>query len=188
MRSGAYVLLGIFLALLNSTLYRFLAPFAGMTIGGQTLAAWTHGTTPDLVLPLVVYLGLAEVSMARGALLSFSLGWAVDLFGGGPAYLFRFAMVTVWWISRAASSRISVQTLASRVPIAFAASVIQSFTVLIVLAIFGADSQRPVELSRQVLPRAVATAIFAPWIFSLAHRLYHETRRVTVTPAAGGGA
>src|SRR5690606_25256739 len=109
------------------------------------LAPLLHGATPSLVLPFVVYLGIHEHSMARGALLSFGLGWALDIFGGGPAFLFRFTMVAVWWICRAASARVSTQSAFMRIPLAFSASLVESAIILTLLAIFGADNRRPLE-------------------------------------------
>lgn len=184
MRGAAYVLVGILLVLLQSTLYRFWAPLAGASPFGFPLSRVALGITPNLVLPLVLTLALQEPSLARGAFLSFCLGWSIDVLGGGPAFLYRFTMVAVWWLARMLSTRVSAQTLASRVPLAFAGSLLESFIILTLLAIFGADSQRPVELSAQILPRALTTTLFAPLLFSLASRMQLESR----TPAARGSA
>jgi rod shape-determining protein MreD len=155
-------------------LHRFFVGLDGLKIGGWHAGNLLHGSTPSLVLPFVVYLGIHEHSMARGSLLSFGLGWALDILGGGPAFLFRFTMVAVWWICRAASARVSTQSTVMRIPLAFSASLVESAIVLMLLAIFGADNRRPLEISSIVLPRAVATALFAPFVFSLAHRLSLE--------------
>lgn len=176
MRGAAYVLVGILLVLLQSTLYRFWAPLQTADPFGFSLARLALGMTPNLILPLVLNLAMQEHSMARGAFLSFCLGWAIDALGGGPAFLYRFTMVAVWWLTRMLSTRMTAQTLASRIPLAFAGSLLESFIILTLLAIFGADSQRPVELSAQVLPRAITTTLFAPLIFSLATRMQLENR------------
>lgn len=175
MKSAAYLLVGLALILLQGTAHRFLVGLEGVTIGSFQAAKYLHGATPSLVLPLVVYLGIHEQSMARGALLSFGLGWGIDILGGGPAFLFRFTMVAVWWVSRAASTRVSTQSMMMRIPLALAASLAESAIILTLLAIFGADNRRPLELSTIVLPRAISTAIFSPFFFSLAHRLSIES-------------
>lgn len=186
MRSAAYLLVGLFLILVQGTAHRFLAGLEGLSFGSWDASQLIHGTTPSLVLPLVVYLGIHEVSMARGALLAFALGWGLDILGGGPAFLFRFTMVAIWWISRAASTRVSTQTTVMRIPLAFSASLIESAIVLTLLAIFGADNRRPLELSSLVLPRAVSTALFSPLLFSIAHRLSLESwGSGGVAPATG---
>ncbi|OQX67182.1 MAG: hypothetical protein B6A08_16740 [Sorangiineae bacterium NIC37A_2] len=176
MRSAAYVLVGFLLVLLQSILYRFWAPLVPLQPFGFPLSRLTLGITPNLVLPLVLFLAVQEPSLARGSLLSFCLGWGIDVIGGGPAYLYRFTMVAVWWFTRMVSARVSMQTLASRIPLAFVGSLLESFIVLTLLAIFGPDAQRPVELSVQVLPRAITTTLFAPLIFSLAARIQLESR------------
>jgi rod shape-determining protein MreD len=176
MRSAAFVLCGVLLGLFQGVLARFLVPFLGMSLGGYSLRTVMHGATPNLVLPLVLYLGIVETSMARGASLAFCLGWVLDILGGGPAFLFRFTLVAVWGLTRTVSSRVSVQSLTSRIPLAFAGSVLESAIILTLLAIFGADSQRPIDLSSQVLPHAISTALLSPLGFSLAHRIQMEVR------------
>lgn len=175
LRSLAFFLAGFSLILLQGTIHRFVAPLGHAVLGTIGSGAGLHGWTPSLMLPLVVYLGIHEQSMARGALLSFALGWALDILGGGPAFLFRFTMVAIWWVYRAASSRVSTQSTMMRIPLAFSASLVESAIVLTLLAIFGADNRRPMELSSLVLPRAISTAIFSPLLFALAHRLSLES-------------
>ncbi len=175
MRSAAYLLCGILLTLLQGVLYLVSVHLPRMA-DLLPLNHWvSRGFTPDLVLPLVVYLGIHEQSVSRGALLSFALGWSVDVLGGGPAFLFRFTMVALWWLSRAASTRVSAQSGILRIPLAFVFSLTESAIILTFLAIFGLDSGRPLELSALVLPRALGTALFSPLVFRLAHRISSET-------------
>lgn len=190
MRSAAYLLVGCVLVLLQGSVHRLFAAMQTL-ICAFTDASWftsaTHGATPSLVLPFVVYLGIHEQSMARGALLSFALGWAVDIVGGGPAFLFRFTLVAVWWTCRTLSSRVSAQSTMTRIPLAFAASLVESAIILTLLAIFGADNRRPLELSSIVLPRAISTALFAHFLFSLAHRLDLDARVPGASTSTTGG-
>jgi rod shape-determining protein MreD len=176
MRSAAYMLVGFLLVLVQSNLYRVLGPASELVIGGVHLGKWLHGATPNLVLPFIVYLGIHEHSMARGALLSYGMGWALDVLGPAPMFLFRFTAVALWWLARIASVRLSAQTFMTRVPLAFAFSLFESLIVLTLLAIFGADNRRPLEIASIVVPRAVGTALCAPFLFALAHRLQVEGR------------
>lgn len=171
MKSTAYLLVGLVLILLQGVVFRFLPWTSDVTILGVPLRPLLTGATPNLVLPMVVYLGIHEESMARGALLSFGLGWELDLLGGGPAFIHRFTLVAVWWLSKIASARVSTQSVVMRLPLAFAASLAESAIILTLLAIFGQDSKRPLELSALLLPRALATTLLAPAIFDLSHRL-----------------
>lgn len=188
MRNAAYLAVGILLVVVQSNLWRILGPLSALEIGELAVGRWLHGVTPNLVLPLIVYLGIHESSMVRGAALSYSIGWALDLLGPAPMYLFRFTAVALWWLARIASARLSAQTFMTRIPLAFAFSVVESLILLTLLAIFGADNRRPLEIGSVVLPRAIGTALCAPFLFALAHRLHLEGRSPksgASTPGAG---
>ena len=168
MRSATYIATAVLLLLLQAHLYRLLGPLA--SIAGNR---WLHGVTPDLVLPLVVFLGVHEPAMARGALLAFGIGYAKDTFAGAPIGLFTFVSVAVWWLSRVAGVRLTAQTWLTRVSLGFVFSVIEGALLLVLLAVFGSDNRRPVELASVVLPHACSTGLFSPILFRLAQRLRH---------------
>jgi rod shape-determining protein MreD len=50
-------------------------------------------------------------------------------------------------------------------------AVVETAVVLVLLAVFGNDNRRPVEMARVAVPHALATALFAPSLFRLAQRL-----------------
>jgi rod shape-determining protein MreD len=154
------------LLLVQSNLFRLLGPISAL-LG----TSWPHGFTPSLVLPLVVFLGVHELSMARGALLAFGIGYAQDILGGAPIGLFTFVSVSVWWLSRVTGVRLTAQTALPRMSLALAFSLVEGALVLILLAVFGEDNKRPVEVASVVVPRALATALCAPPLFGLAQRL-----------------
>lgn len=160
MRSAAVIAIGVALLLLQGNLFRILGfiPVAGLT--------------PNLVLPLVLFLGVHESSMARGALLSFGLGYITDLFVAAPIGLFTFTSVAIWWSSRVAAVRLTAQTLPTQMVLAFLFTIVESAMTLTLLTIFGQDPQRPVEIARTVLPHAGSTALFAPFVFRVAHKLH----------------
>lgn len=173
MRNAAVLAIGIALLLLQGNLFRLLGPLG------------LPGATPNLVLPLVLFLGVHEASMARGALLAFGLGYATDLFGSAPIGLFAFSSVSIWWLSRVAAVRLSAQTLPTQMFLAFVFALVESVMVLTMLTIFGQDPQRPVEISRFVLLHAVTTALCAPPVFRLAHKL-HQGALMQQRPGEGG--
>lgn len=174
MRNAAVLAIGVALLLLQGNLFRILGPLH------------IPGSTPSLVLPLVLFLGVHESSMARGALLSFGLGYATDLFASAPIGLFAFTSVSIWWLSRVAAVRLTAQTLPTQMFLAFVFALVESAIVLTLLTIFGQDPQRPVEISRMVLPYAVSTALLSPPVFRIAHKL-HQGALVPQRPADGGG-
>lgn len=176
MRNAAILAVGIALLLVQGNLFRFLG--------------WSHihGITPNLVLPLIIFLGVYEGAMARGALLAFGLGYATDLFASAPIGLFTFCSVAIWWLSRVTAVRLSAQTLPTQVFLACVFSLIESSVILTLLAIFGTDSQRPIEIATIVVPRAISTGLCSPFIFRIAHRLYQGAASVPRAGETGGGA
>jgi rod shape-determining protein MreD len=174
-RNLTFFSVGFLLILAQSNLYRVLGPLSSIAIGHATLGTWLHGATPNLVLPLIIFLGVHEHSMARGALLAFGFGYTTDILAAAPMFLFAFVCVAIWWLARVAGVRLTAQTFMTRLPLAFAFSVVESAIVLTLLAIFGTDNHRPLELATVVLPRAISTALVAPPIFSFAQRLHVST-------------
>jgi cell shape-determining protein MreD len=130
-------------------------------------------------------MGVHEYSMARGAALAFTLGYLLDIFAAAPVGLFTFITVATFIVSRAAGVRLAAQTLLTKIALAFVFALLQGILIVILTAIFGGDAARPRALALLVPPHAIATAIFAPFIFSLAERVHAAT--VTVPRPGEGG-
>jgi rod shape-determining protein MreD len=121
--------------------------------------------------------------MVRGAFLAFLLGHLVDVLGSEPIWLFTFASVAMWWLARVFGVRLTAQTPLTRIPVVFGFAVVESAIVLILLAVFGADNRRPVEIAYNVLPNALMTAVFSPIVFRIAQRLHQGGAQIQ--PAEG---
>ncbi|HTM44158.1 MAG TPA: hypothetical protein VL137_04340 [Polyangiaceae bacterium] len=174
MRNAAFLALGLFLVLLQSNLYLLLGPLGIV------------GATPSLLLPLVIFLGVHELSMARGALLASALGYMLDLFGAAPIGLFAFCYPAIWWLSRVVGVRLTAQAPLTRFALAFLFCLVESALVLTLLAVFGSDPQRPLEMSRIVVAHATSTGICAIVVFRIAERLHQGTIGVAHAPEGGG--
>lgn len=163
MRNAVFLSVGILLILVQSNLHLALGflPFIGFV--------------PNLVLPFVVILGVHEHSMPRGATLTAILGYVLDLLSGAPIGFFTFVHVACWWMARVAGVRLTAQTWLTRASLGFVFSIVESAITLILLAVFGNDTRRPVEIAAIVLPHAVATALAAPFVFRLAQRLHQAS-------------
>ncbi len=172
MRNTAFLAIGVALLVIQSNLFRLIGHLH------------IPGATPSLLLPLVVFMGVHEYSMARGAALSFTLGYLLDVFVAAPTGLFTFITVATFVVSRAAGVRLAAQTLLTKLALAFVFSLLQGILVVILTAIFGGDPARPRALALLVPPHAISTALFAPLIFSLAERVHQAT--ITV-PRPGEG-
>jgi rod shape-determining protein MreD len=166
MRNAAFLATGILLILIQANLYRVLG-FIHL-----------NGASPSLVLPLIIFLGVHEHSMSRGAILAFTLGYFLDIVASAPMWLFTFVSVAIFWLSRIAGVRLTAQTVLTRAALGFGFSIVESATVLILLAVFGSDTRRPLELVQIILPHAVATALFAPIVFRIAQKLHQSTQGV----------
>ncbi|MDI1475785.1 hypothetical protein [Polyangium sp. y55x31] len=173
MRNTAFLAVGVALLIIQSNLYRL--------IGRLQIA----GITPSLLLPLVVFMGVHEYSIARGAALAFLLGYLLDLFSASPIGLFTFITVATFVVARAAGVRLAAQTLLTKVALAFAFALLEGVLIVVLTAIFGTDTARPRALATLVAPHAIGTAIFAPLVFSLAERVHQATINVP-RPGEGG--
>jgi rod shape-determining protein MreD len=170
MREAAFLAVGVLLIILQGNLYP-LTRLVGL-----------YGVTPNLVLPLVIFLGVQDASVARGALLAFALGYAVDLFGAAPIGLFTFIYVVIWGLAKVTGVRLTAQARLATAVVTFLFALVEGVFVLTLLTIFGSDAQRPIEMARVILPHAAATGLFAPFIFRLAQRLYQGSSKAPRVP------
>jgi rod shape-determining protein MreD len=166
MRSAAYLGVAVLLILIQSNLFRVLGPLSHFF--GERLV---NGLTPSLLLPMVVFLGVYEPNMAKGAALSSAMGYALDVFAKAPTGIHGFVFVAIWWLSRVAGVRLTAQTWFTRASLGFVFTLVQGALVVILIAVFGTDVRRPVAMAAVILPNAIATALLSPALFQLAQRL-----------------
>jgi rod shape-determining protein MreD len=143
---------------------------------------------PALVLPLVLFMGVREYSLARGAGVAFVLGYVTDVLGIAPVGLFTFTYVATFVLARAAGVRLAAQTTWMQVLLVAAFTLLQSIMVLVLLAIFGRDAWVPRSLYPLALPHAVATAAVAPLVFRICQALHAATSGSSRAEPAGGTA
>lgn len=170
MRNTAFLAAGVALLVVQGNLFRLLDRLH------------LPGITPNLLLPMVVFMGVHEYSIARGAALAFLLGYLFDLFSGAPVGLFTFVTVTTFVVAHFAGVRLSAQTLLTKIALAFVFTLLEGVLVVILTAIFGADAARTRSLAVLVAPHAASTALLSPLVFRLAERVHQAT--ITV-PSAG---
>lgn len=175
MRNTALFLTGIALLLVQANLFRLLH--------------WTHvpGLVPSLVLPLILFMGVHEYSLARGAGVSFVLGYATDIVGIAPVGLYTFTYVAAFLLARAAGVRLAAQTTAMQVILALAFSLVHSVMILILLAIFGRDAHVPRALLPLLIPHVLSTGAVAPLVFRLVSRIHTATAAPSGNDGSLGG-
>jgi rod shape-determining protein MreD len=152
---------------------------ATVLLGYTVLAAIGHPHVgrpiPALVLPVILFMGVHEYSLARGAAVAFVLGYATDVVGIAPVGLYTSTYVATFVLARAAGVRLAAQTIWMQVLLAGAFTVLQSIMVLVLLAIFGRDAWVPRSLYPLTLPHAIATAAVAPIVFRAAQAVHVAT-------------
>ncbi len=181
MRNTAFFVAGVFLLLLQSNLFRLTATLLraiGWTVGaGRDLTL--PGLVPSLVLPLILFMGVHEYSLVRGACVAFALGYLTDLVGIAPIGLYTSTSVAIYILARAAGVRLAAQTMLIQVGLALPFTLVHSVMVLVLLAIFGRDAGRdawvPRALLPLMLPHVLATGAVAPLVFRLAQRIHAAT-------------
>lgn len=163
MRNTAFIAAGLALLLLQENLFRILG--------------WIHvpGLSPSLVLPLILFMGVHEYSLARGAAVAFLLGYVSDLVGIAPVGLYTFTYVALFLLARAAGVRLAAQTVMMQIALALAFTLVHCVMILVLLAIFGRDAYVPRALYTMVLPHVLATGAVAPLVFRVAQRLHTAT-------------
>jgi rod shape-determining protein MreD len=173
MRNAAFLAAGLALLLLQSNLFRIFG--------------WFHvaGLVPSLVLPLILFMGVHEYSLSRGAGVAFVLGYTTDLVGIAPIGLYTFIYVALFLLARIAGVRLAAQTTMMQFLLGVAFALVQSVMILVLLAIFGRDAYVPRALYRLALPHVLATGAVAPLVFSLARRLHGAIGPGTRAEAGG---
>jgi len=162
---------------------------ATVLLGYALLVSVGHTQTgrpiPALVLPLVLFMGVHEYSLARGAAIAFVIGYATDVFGIAPVGLYTFTYVATFLLARAAGVRLAAQTLWMQALLVGIFTILQSTMVLVLLAIFGRDPWVPKCLYPLALPHAIATAAVAPLVFRLAQAVHSMSGGSPRTDIAG---
>jgi rod shape-determining protein MreD len=186
-RNTAFFIAGVLLLLVQSNMFRL----SGLVL---RLIAWMFrlhhdltvpGLVPSLVLPLILFMGVHEYSLVRGACVAFALGYLTDLVGVAPIGLYTSTYVALYILARAAGVRLAAQTMLMQLGLALAFTLVHSVMILVLLAIFGRDAWVPRALYPMALPHVLATGIVAPIVFRIAQRIHQAT--MAGSPKEAGG-
>jgi cell shape-determining protein MreD len=112
MRNTAFFIAGFVLLIVQSNLFRLVGlvlRFIGWAVSAKADLSMP-GLVPSLVLPLILFMGVHEYSLVRGACVAFALGYLTDLIGVAPIGLYTFTYVAIYVLARAAGVRLAAQT------------------------------------------------------------------------------
>jgi rod shape-determining protein MreD len=188
MRNTAFFLAGLVLLIVQANLFRFigvLMHFIGFIVRADHDLS-VPGLVPSLVLPLILFMGVHEYSLVRGAGVAFALGYLTDLVGIAPIGLYTSTYVAIYVLARAAGVRLAAQTMLMQVGLALAFTLVHSIMLLVLVAIFGRDAWVPRVLYPMTIPHVLATGLVAPLVFRIAARVHAAT--ISGVPAAARAA
>lgn len=150
-----------------------------LLVAQATLAALVHvhPFSPDLLLPIAIFLGVStDPGLVRGAVLSFVLGYVLDLFTGSPMGLFTFLMVAVFLVARGAGLSLVMRGPLFQIALTFVVALLVHALALALPAIFERPFDGPSPEARDLVMATVApaaaTAITAPLVFFLVRRTF----------------
>jgi rod shape-determining protein MreD len=135
-----------------------------------------HPFAPNLVLPIVLFLGVSpDVPLVRGALLAFTLGYVLDVFSGNRMSLETFVCVATFMAARGAGLRLFLRSPSYQMALTFVVSLLAGGTTLALRAIFSTPAPFPIggALPTVLLlgASATATALCAPFVFAIVQRI-----------------
>lgn len=137
---------------------------------------------PNPILPIVIYLAMAQdVSLARGAVLSFLLGFLLDSATGNSMGLFTFVHEASFLLARGAGVRLIMRGRLSQAGITAAIAAMASITLIALRSIFRPAGQ--VEVSSPdhtvlaVGASAISTGVVSLLIYQLVRRIDNFRRR-----------
>ena len=137
---------------------------------------------PNPVLPIVLYLGMTpDISLARGSVISFSLGLMLDSAAGQSMGLYTFVHQASFLVTRGASVRLFMRGQLSQVLLATAASILGSATIVALRGIFRPaghfEAVSAWHLTSAVVLSGLSTGLLAPFILQIVRRLDQLRRR-----------
>lgn len=136
----------------------------------------TRPFTPNLVAPIILFLAVApDVSLVRGVVVSFVVGYLLDLLAGNPMGLQTFVHVATFLVARGAGLRLVLRGPAFQAGLSFITMVIIGGAATALRAIFETHlpfaAHTPADSMARIFGVAVSTAVFAPLVFDLANRI-----------------
>lgn len=131
---------------------------------------------PNLLLPIIIYLGVsANVSLVRGSLICFLLGYLYDAFCGSPMGLQTLVTVASFMAARGAGLRLFPQGPAFQILLTALMAILSGGTILALRAIFERPGPFTTPDAAQnlslMLRYALSTALLSPLVFWVTRRI-----------------
>jgi len=133
-----------------------------------TLLPWLllGRATPDLLLIICVYLGLHRHT-AGGATGAFLLGYLEDAFSGTMVGVNSFGMTVVYLVVYLTSRRLWVDNTLSKIVVVFAASLVKTAAVVVLVAVFLSIEDWGQGFTGRLLLQGALAAALSPAVFAV---------------------
>jgi rod shape-determining protein MreD len=127
---------------------------------------------PDIVLILVLYWGLSA-SLISGGILSFFLGFLMDLFSGNSFGLYTFSRSLLFFLTRLFKGRFYLESVLSQFLFVF---LLALFEGLLILALLSALNPSPLGNLTSLFfsfffPQSCLTGLISPLLFLLLNKV-----------------
>jgi rod shape-determining protein MreD len=178
-RHVALLGLGLVLILVQENFFRLSEPVSRLLAWAGVPAEYCTwpGFVPSFTLPLILFMGVREYALVKGAGISFVLGYVTDLVGIAPIGLYTFTFVALFTVARAAGLRLAAQTRWMQLLLTLGFAAVHSAMVLVLLSIFGVGSWVPKAVFKMAFPHILATALIGPLMFKLSARVEGAAER-----------
>jgi rod shape-determining protein MreD len=128
---------------------------------------------PSLVLPVVLFLAVGDVSLGRGSLLSFVLGYFIDAFAGLPLGLNTFVMQVLFLLARVAGLKLFLHGKLFQLVLTFVAGIAGGALTVALYVVFERAQGRLAITHAMlvVMSQSIATGLCAPLVFAALARI-----------------
>ncbi|MBN2804530.1 MAG: rod shape-determining protein MreD [Deltaproteobacteria bacterium] len=134
---------------------------------------------PNAAIIIVLFMGLHDHDLGRGAIVSFAIGYMMDSFAGSPIGLYTFVSVALFLISKVAAWRLFLQGWIFEIILGFFLVLLAGVVVLMIRALFDQDFGSLLSHLKIVGLRALSTSWVTPLVFRAMREieLYSSGRR-----------
>lgn len=131
--------------------------------------------SPNLILPFILYLAAIDFGSARGASISFVLGYLCDIFSGAPSGVHMFVIPATYLIFRTVYAKVMLKGVVFQIIITFLACLTSSLLIIGIRTVFERSIFALKVIFLTVTVNSVITAVVSPVVFRLGKVILPES-------------
>jgi rod shape-determining protein MreD len=125
---------------------------------------------PDFVLIIVLYIGFF-LSPTEGGVISFLLGYFMDLFAGHVMGLFTFTRVSAWFLSKLSSGVLHLRSVPAQTLFVALYTGLDALILVGALRFFGGPDYPLPKLGSRIWIQAALNGVSAPFVITALQRV-----------------